>query len=103
MFVVDTVGKLPDLLRVQIDDEDVQPAVVVEPRVTLRERRFVEITRDDHRVALYFRRFRARGCVDECDLLAVGRPCDVLAGVEESAAVRVEHRSKELEPGSVGA
>ena len=73
MLVVVAGRQLADLLRCDLDGEDVQPAVVVEAGEAFGRGWLVEIAGDDHRVAVGVG-LGTLGGRDERDLTAVGRP-----------------------------
>ena len=91
MLVVCAGSELPGLAGVQVDDENVQPLVVVEMRVALARSGLVEIARDHDRVACSVGRFRPRLCRNIRDPRAVRRPCDRPTGGRQRA-VRPLHR-----------
>ena len=79
VLVVVTGRELTDLSGADVGDENVQTPVVIEPRHAFGRRWFVEIPRDDHRIAVRvcFGSWR-RG--DERDLATVGRPREAITG-----------------------
>ncbi len=79
VLVVIPARELPHLPRRHVDDEEVQAAVVVEVRQSLRRRWLVVIPGDHLRIARGVRRFGTGHGRHEGDRLAVGRPGQALA------------------------
>ena len=66
-------SKLAHGFRRDIDDEDMQPPVVVEPRRPLRCRRLIEVARNHHGIAVCVR-LRPRRRRNERDRFGIRRP-----------------------------
>ena len=74
MLVAVAAGELPRRPAANVSNKNVQPAVVVEMRISLARIRLVEIARNHDRIAGRVLRLRPRHRRDERDALAVRRP-----------------------------
>src|ERR1700723_3419790 len=79
MLVEVSLSELVDLLGADVDDKNVQALIVVEARGAFTGVGLVEITCDDHGVALGFFGALARCGTDECDLFCVRRPREIFS------------------------
>src|SRR2546427_12152454 len=79
MLIGVTLRHLTHRLGGRIHDKNMQALIVVEARHSFASIRLVEVARDHHGIAAGFRSFSAGSRGDECDLLAVGRPGEILA------------------------
>src|SRR5439155_5508634 len=101
VLVIAPVGRVQQLPGAGVNDENVEPSIVIEVSQTFAGRRLVKIPRDHYGIAAGFRRFGARRRGNEGNLLAVRRPSDTfsLAGQRRVGAL---HGSKERSGGAIG-
>src|SRR5437016_1817485 len=95
-----TAGELPRRAGCHIQDEGMQPPIIVEMRITFGRVRLIEIARDHDGVPACLRSLRPRLCRYVRDLLAVRRPGDRLASGWQRA-VRSFHRGEKPLPGAI--